>query len=92
MALILPLVGSASAVKIQEVENEAELIQQMKELNFTPEEIDYILQLERQRIREYNAISLHGFPTNPQIGDRYTATYRFSVSTEIGRASCRERV
>lgn len=47
MALILPLVGSASAVKIQEVENEAELIQQMKELNFTPEEIDYILQLER---------------------------------------------
>lgn len=80
MALVLPLVGSASAAKIQEVENEAELIQQMKELNFTQEEIDYFLQLERQRIKEYNSISLHGFPTNPKIGDRYTATYRISVS------------
>ena len=81
MALVLPLVGNASAAKIQEVENEAELIQQMKELNFTQEEIDYLLQLERQRIREYNAISLYAFPKNPQIGDRHTETYRFSVST-----------
>lgn len=81
MALILPLVGSASAVKIQEVENEAELIQQMKELNFTQEEIDYLLQLERQRIKEYNAISLYAFPKNPQIGDRHTETYRISLNT-----------
>lgn len=87
MALILPLVGSASAVKVQEVENEAELIQQMKELNFTQEEIDYLLQLERQRIREYNAISLYAFPKNPQIGDRHTETYRISISTASNIAS-----
>ena len=57
------------------------------ELNFTQEEIDYLLQLERQRIREYNAISLYAFPKNPQIGDRHTETYRISISTASNIAS-----
>ncbi len=62
--------------------NDSQLIQMMEDMGFTDGEISYIMELEYERRENPFPKSLsRGFPKNPYIGQKYTATYRVHFST-----------
>lgn len=74
-------VSTVVNIKAYEKMTDAELIQKMKALGMTQDEINYLLKLEKARISKLNAstssnsIGIMSFPSNPKIGDYHTEKY-----------------
>lgn len=89
-ALFMSTVSPAAAavgVTDSATASERELIAQMQDMDFTEAEINYILELERARVRNASSIMPLAFPSNPEVGDFHDETYRVSFNAVTCTAS-----
>ena len=83
----MKVISKTQKAKVYEKMTDAELIQKIKTLAMTQDEINYLLKLEKERIFRANTFpsSDESFimkkPSSPKIGDGYTEKKRIYFST-----------
>lgn len=68
--------------------NDEELIQIMRAYDYSPSEIEMLLEAEHARVAANKSqMAQRGFPSNPQIGDHYTSKVQIHFDTAVTGAA-----